>query len=114
MITNTNKPEGLHEKYTQTNRHWCPISEKYTGADSLLTAQRNGWQMLGIAYCQRVYFSGGRYTKIYHIKLIRGSDSCIMRITHNPFITRMFQQYKVAILQYAVESADKPAQEAAV
>lgn len=93
-------PEGTHQKYTQVSRHWCPHSEAYTGADSLLTAQRNGWRLAGLVYQQNVLFPNGRHTLLYHFELVRGSETVIMPILRNPFVERLIQQRGVDILPY--------------
>ena len=93
-------PKGTHAKYTTTDRHWCPRSETYTGADSLLTAQRNGWRLAGLVYKERVLFPNGRHTTLYHFELVRGSETAIMSIVRNPFIERMIQQRAIDILPH--------------
>jgi hypothetical protein len=93
-------PEGTHSKYTQVNRHWCAHSEAYTGADSLLTAQRNGWQLAGLVYQQNVLFPNGRHTTLYHFELVRGSEKVLMPVLRNPFVERLIQQQAVDILPY--------------
>lgn len=93
-------PEGMHEKYTQTTRHWSPRSEKYTGADSLLTAQREGWRIVGLAYRQAISLSGGRQTTIYHFKLIRDEETRLMPVTANPFVMRLIKLHRIAVIRY--------------
>lgn len=93
-------PEGTHARYTRQARHWCPHSEVYTGADSLLTAQRNGWRLAGLVYKQQVIFSNGRQTTLYHFELVRGSETVIMPIVRNPFVERMIQQHAIDILPH--------------
>jgi hypothetical protein len=90
-------PEGMHEKYTNTNRHFSPASERYTGADSLLTAQRYGWRLVNIAYEEYVLMRGGRYTSLYYFKLIRDTEKMIMPILSNPFILRMLEQRQMIV-----------------
>lgn len=104
-------PEGTHEKYTQTDRHWCPQSEKtYTGADSLLTAQRNGWRLLGIAYRQDILLRGSRYTTLYYFKLFKDGKRVIMPVLSNPFVARMVKQQRIrveSLPQQQAESLDE-------
>ncbi len=94
-------PEGTHERYTVTDRHYCPYSESYTGADSLLTAQRNGWRMVGLAYREDILLRGSRHTALYYFKLQRGTDVMVMPILSNPFVMRMLKQYNVRVLPYS-------------
>lgn len=93
-------PEGNHGKYTETDRHFSPQSEIYTGADSLITAQRNGWRLVNIAYEELVEMRGGRYTALYYFKLIRNNEKMIMPIVATPFIERMLLQRKVVLLPF--------------
>lgn len=90
-------PQGLHEFYTANDRHWHAGSERYTGADSLLTAQRNGWRLLDLAYEQIIELRGGRSTCVYYFHLIRHSERILMPIVENPFIHRMLNERKMHI-----------------
>lgn len=90
--------EGTHEYFTRTKRHWSARSEAYTGADSLLTAQRLGWQVQGLAYREQFMLSGGRHTTLYHVKLVRGTKNIFMPIVDNPFLQRIFVHYDVKIV----------------
>jgi hypothetical protein len=91
-------PEGIYQRYTTDDRHWCPRSESYTGADSLITAQRNGWQMIGLAYQQQILLRGGRYTTLYYFELERAGEHVLMPIVNNPFVTRMLRNYRMDVL----------------
>ena len=90
-------PKGVHERFTETNRHFSPNSEHYTGADSLLTAQRYGWRLVNIAYEDQVLMRGGRYTSLYYFKLIRGAEKMIMPILSNPFVLRMLENRRMIV-----------------
>lgn len=90
-------PEGVHERFTITNRHFSPDSEYYTGADSLLTAQRYGWRLVNIAYEEHVLMRGGRYTSLYYFKLIRGAEKMIMPILSNPFVLKMLETRRMIV-----------------
>lgn len=93
-------PEGNHGKYTETDRHFSPTSEIYTGADSLLTAQRNGWRLINIAYEEQIEMRGGRYTSLYYFKLTRHDTKMIMPIVGTPFIERMLLNRKMVLLPF--------------
>jgi len=90
-------PERLHDKYIDTNRHFSPNSEYYTGADSLLTAQRRGWRLVNIAYEDQIMMRGGRYTTLYYFKLIRANEKMIMPILSNPFVLRMLEVRRMIV-----------------
>ena len=93
-------PEANHAKYTEKDRHFHPNSEIYTGADSLITAQRKGWRLVNIAYEEQLQMRGGRYTSLYYFKLVRDSDKIIMPIVATPFIERMLTHSKVLLLPF--------------
>lgn len=90
-------PKGVHEKFTETKRHFSPGSEHYTGADSLLTAQRYGWRLVNIAYEEQILMRGGRYTSLYYFKLMRGHEKMIMPILSNPFVLRMLEKRRMIV-----------------
>lgn len=93
-------PEGTHETYTRVDRHWCRASEQYTGADSLLTAQRNGWQLIGVAYREVFALRGGRYIHVYHFDLCRRDHTMRMPIIENPFVLRLIDNQAIDVLPY--------------
>ncbi|MGJ3237483.1 MAG: hypothetical protein ACFE0Q_02140 [Anaerolineae bacterium] len=93
-------PRGNHTKYTETDRHFSPKSERYTGADSLITAQRNGWRLINIAYEEQIEMRGGRHTTLYYFKLTRNNDKMIMPIIATPFVERMLLNRRVVLLPF--------------
>ena len=93
-------PENNHGKYTDTDRHFSPTSEIYTGADSLITAQRNGWRLVNIAYEEEIQMRGGRTTSLYYFKLIQNDEKMIMPIVATPFIERMLLRLKMLLLPF--------------
>lgn len=101
-------PEGTHEAYTRVDRHWCRTSERYTGADSLLTAQRNGWQLLGVAYREIFALRGGRYIHVYHFDLSQNDRSMRMPIIGNPFVMRLIENNAIDVLPYHDAPPIKP------
>jgi hypothetical protein len=92
-----NNPKGTHEFYTSTDRHWHAGSEAYTGGDSLLTALRNGWQLLNLAYEQMLEVRGGRSVAVLYFHLVQGSDRIVMPILVNPFVERLLIDRKIMV-----------------
>lgn len=90
-------PQGMHEYYTDTDRHWHAGSESYTGGDSLLTALRNGWQLLTLAYEQQVDLRGGRCVTVIHFQLVNGSKRMVMPVVENPFIARLLRERRIMV-----------------
>lgn len=93
--------EGTHEHYTVTDRHFCPQSEAYTGGDSLLTAQRQGWQLVGrVVYRHDMLLRGSRFRTVYYFRLRRNQEVMVMPILHNPFVLHLIQQQRLSVLPY--------------
>lgn len=92
-----NNPEGTHQKYTDTDRHFSPCSESYTGADSLITAERNGWHTMNVVYSKTINFGGGRETTLYYFKLIRNGEDMIMPVIRNPFVTKLLARRRILV-----------------
>ncbi|GEM_PF-869606 len=83
------RTDNTHEKYTATYQHWCPQSEKYAGGDHLISAFREGWQLVDdIVKVERHWKSGTRPVKIYYFSLERDDETMVMPVLHNPFVDR--------------------------
>ena len=101
--------------YTETPRHWCPRSEKYTGADSLITALRNGWSLCRLVYRQDVFHGGSRRTSVYYFELKTDDDIVTMPVVSTPFIVRFIAHLSLKVLHEAetgsriYETAEEPA-----
>jgi len=67
------------------NRHWHAQSEKYTGADSLLTALQNGWVMK-MQIRQEEFQRHSRLVQLFHIELERAGEVVEMVIIANPYV----------------------------
>jgi hypothetical protein len=100
--------------FTETPRHWCPHSEKYTGADSLITALRNGWALSRLVYREDVYHGGSRHTAVYYFELKRDTAMVTMPIICTPFIVRFIAHLNLKVLHEAetgsriYETAEEP------
>ncbi|MDQ7024932.1 MAG: hypothetical protein Q9P01_15205 [Anaerolineae bacterium] len=92
-----NNPQGMHEYYTLTDRHWHAGSESYTGGDSLLTAIRNGWQLLNLAYEQSVQLRGGRTVNVICFQFIQESERMTMPVVVNPFVEQLLVERKMML-----------------
>lgn len=97
-------PEGTHHTYTETDRHFHARSQSYAGADCILTAQRNGWLLANIAYREDHELRGGRFTTVYHFKLIRHTETMIMPVVNNPFVTKMLERHNIDVRPYPAEA----------
>lgn len=84
----------MHQHYTNTVRHWHSLSERHTGADSLLTLLKAGaWLIGSAAYCQRVPLSGGRAVTIFHVYVQYQGGIHHMRIIDTPYLHRLLGVY---------------------
>lgn len=89
---------NFHVEYMDVTQHWSEKSERYAGADSLLTMIYNGWEMKKKARREERWFAGSRLVYIYYITLERDGDTVIMPVVHNPFINRMIAQHRIEIV----------------
>lgn len=83
--------------YRRTMRHWHPGSEKWAGADCLLTAMDNGWKAEPTAYCQEIWYSGARLVTIYHFELTKDGEKLEMPVITNPYARRILRRMKVML-----------------
>ena len=88
----------MQSYYTRVDRHFDPQSESYTGTDSLITALRRGWEMVGTIRREDVLLGRGvRRTSLYHIDLRRGQQKMTMPIVSNPHLLRILVDYELSI-----------------
>lgn len=104
---------GLHEYYTQTPRHWSSHSEKYTGADSLLSALDQGWKLYRRVYRQEFILRGGRYTQVFFFELYKDDAIATMAVVDTPIVLRLIARYQLQIIvahsQVEDETVEAPA-----
>jgi hypothetical protein len=79
-------------------RHWSPNSEQYTGADSLITALRNGWLVDSLVSQHNFLHSGGRITAVYTFTLRLDTEVRQMAIISTPLITRLLEEGVFTVL----------------
>jgi hypothetical protein len=77
--------------YMRTIRHWHPLSEKWAGADCLLTAIDNGWKVDPTVYCQEFWHAGSRLVTIYYFELTRDGETMEMPVITNPYARRLLR-----------------------
>lgn len=90
--------DGLHEMYTRTPRHWCPGSEPYTGADSLITAIDSGWKVSGRVFRENILLGRSRHTTVYHFRLRRNGKEAVMPVIETPFVIRLLHSYRFQVI----------------
>lgn len=97
---NSNRNDS-HEQYTSTNRHFCAKSERYTRADSLITAQRVGWKLVNSnVYREDILLRGSRFRTIYYFHLELGDERVMMPIISTPAILQKIQKEGLRIVPH--------------
>lgn len=91
----------FHVDYSEVHRHWDARSERYAGADALITAISNGWQMLEPVFEQEFRHSGMRRITVYHATLERNGERIVMPVLTNPFIRRGLRGRALDVRPYA-------------
>lgn len=90
--------DEINQYYTETGQYWHPLSERYTGADSLLTILKAGGQIMGsTAYCQYFPLSQFRNATVFHIYIHFDGSIQHMRIVDTPYLHRLLSICKMTI-----------------
>ncbi len=105
---------GMHEYYTNTPRHWSSHSEKYTGADSLISALDDGWKLYHRVYRQEIILSGGRYTHIYFFELYKDQSIATMAVMDTPIIVRLVKKYHLQLAETTPHAEDETVEAPAI
>lgn len=87
------------------NRHWCPESEAFTGADSLLTLQHRGWEIVDVVI-DRTFRCITQQVTVYVFRLRLDTKTVTMRVIANPFVDRMVDQLG-DVQQHSFRSEDR-------
>jgi hypothetical protein len=80
-------------------RHWSPISEKYSGGDTLLTAVEDGWRIKGVIFRQEFWLAGVRRVCVFHVDLERDGQTEKMLVVHNPYVIRYLLDMGAQVVQ---------------
>lgn len=83
--------------FTRNPRHWSPTSEQYTGADSLITALRNGWCVDSHVDQHNFLYSGGRLTAVYIFTLRLDKEVRQMAVISTPLIVRLLAETRFIV-----------------
>jgi hypothetical protein len=77
--------------YMEMQRHWHPGSEKYTGADALVTMFVEGWTPARTVFYEEFWHAGSRLVTVYNVDLTRGDEHVMMLIITNPYMLRILR-----------------------
>lgn len=89
---------NFHVQYMDVTQHWSAQSEKYAGADSLITMIHRGWEMNKRVRREERWFAGMRSVTIYHIELEKDGQKIVMPVIHNPYISRMIARNDIEVV----------------
>lgn len=88
---------NYHVEYMDVTQHWSDKSEKFAGADSLLTMLYDGWEMKKKVKRKEHWFAGMRAVYVYYIELERDGEKMVMPVVHNPYIGRMIMKHDIEV-----------------
>src|SRR5688572_11285369 len=89
---------NFHVQYFDvTSQHWNPSSARFAGADNLLTAVDQGWE---ISECVQVthWYAGMRSVRIYEFSLKRGDEAMMMPVIDNPYVERFVIEEEIKLV----------------
>ncbi len=100
------RSSDFHVDYSEVYRHWDPRSERFAGADALMTAISAGWTLLEPIFEQEFWHSGERCISVYHATLERDGERMNMPVLANPFLRRGLRNRPLDVRPYAEYSKD--------
>lgn len=84
----------LLNRFADLQRHWCPLSEMYTGCDSLLNMLEEGWLPGPVVLIEERWFKE-RHLEIYHFQLYRQDHIVHMRVIGTPYLHTVIHHYEL-------------------
>jgi len=96
---------NYHVEYMDVTQHWCEHSEKFAGADALITAINDGWAINGNVEYETIYFADSRPQYVYYINLKRDDETLTMPVLHSPYLNRMISRKKFDLVERDQSSA---------
>jgi hypothetical protein len=86
------------DTYRGIERHWCPVSEPYTGCDSLFAAMEQGWRLSGVVFCETFTYSQSRTSHVFHFQLVDSDHLLRMPIISSPPVINFIVAEKLTVL----------------
>jgi hypothetical protein len=80
---------NFHTHYPDLTRYWSAISEKFAGADCLLTALQRDYEFDHTVYVEEFWHAGTRPVLVYHFTLTCKDDSFVMPVINTPYVRRL-------------------------
>jgi len=98
--------DDMHQYYTDEGRHWDSVSEKYTGAESLLTLLKEGAEFLDrTVYSQQFPLSEYHCVCIFHVYVHYQGTIQHLRIIDTPYLHRLLSIFKVHIRELEMNTS---------
>lgn len=85
--------------YPDIFRHWHPGSEAYAGGDALITALDDGWVISGTVRCEEVWHTGNRRMHVYHVPLVKDTQTMYMPVIGNPYVERLLREIPIQVVR---------------
>jgi hypothetical protein len=89
-------------------RHWHAGSEDYSGCDAFLSMLDQGWQITDAVLCEKVYFSAGRHTQIYHFLMRQKQEKVTISVISSPLLLNIISRVDLPVLY--MERVSQPAE----
>lgn len=89
---------NFHVQYMDVVQHWHNESQEYAGADCLLTALQDGWDMHTVIKKETRWYGGMRFNTVYYFELTRDGEQMVMPVIGNPFVDRIIEQPTLELL----------------
>jgi YD repeat-containing protein len=84
-------------EYRYRDRHWHAGSEKYTGADRLVSVLLNGGDVTRITF-EEHWLHGSRRVMVYHFELQYDGQTTNMAVVSNPYLERLILGFALKML----------------
>lgn len=84
---------NFHVEYPDMHRHWDPLSERYAGADCLLTRLQQGWGVTDTIWAEQYWHAGTRPVMVLHFHLTRSNQTFDMPVISNPYVRRLIYHH---------------------
>jgi hypothetical protein len=86
----------------ETYRHWCPVSEPFTGCDALVSMLEQRWQLVQPTCHQKTWLLNGRRVTIFYFWLQLDGKTVCLRVIENPAVHHVIQRMRLRVIPYSV------------
>ena len=87
-------PRRLDYRAISRTSHWSPTSQVFAGADNLLWALDDGWQLDSEVACVRYpHRTVTRSISVYRFTLHQNGSTLVMPVIDTPYLSRLIAQH---------------------